>query len=699
LIVVVLGSDDADAVGRGRTLAYFLLENGMDCGRGRGIREWKMEWRHSICPESLVVLEEVWDGLNDRVYPIFATLNGFRKSTVRVQKNLVQDTGKAIKRSTSVAPLNEEEIANEILTILRGGRSFVLSLNNGALIASQPIAPGHEYALSELIKMAECLRLIRESRDKFQGSIGNDVRMIIDEEYKRFTDAVSSVDETSVTILSILATLNGQIRDTLTASALICEAIAKSDSPSTINILVRVQDYGLGTLTNISSRMINVGIEHILRFISDWTLYGILNDPHSEFFIRKHQSKLDGEFWWSKKYTIVEALVPSFLIEKSTLTKILSSGKAHNFLRKFKASCIDYVKNFGSTAPFAVTFETPKSAIPIPDQNLDFRLSQLSFYTSKAMDSLMYLMKTVIFIPGHLKVLQDFILFQRGDFANLLYQRFTEGSEEDAETLVLHSIKSVTNSYCNKVTNERLTDRIDLSKRFQFQPKVNEISLIYLVNPPITTFLGKEMLQKYYRVQKLVWRVKCVECQLIINWRNARRVRLIQKLGIDYKSVCLTRHLTVVFVRTVMTYLSEDVVLISESVMGRDFGKCEDFDEMMLIHSERVEKLMNGAFQSAGYSVFLKGLLAIFRTIDEFLEVEESIESIFVAILEIFEKKKMGKDEFVQSVGDELRDVIEKGNGVKERFKNEVNDFYKSTCVSVEMDGLSSRLHWLRNDL
>jgi hypothetical protein len=600
-----------------------------------------------------------------------------------------------------VLPMDEGEMIGEVLTILRGGRSFVLTVNGGTITAPRPISPGHSFVMTELTRMVECLRVIRESRDSFYGSIGSDVRIVIDEEYKRFVDAVASINSRTSSLLGILAELNGPVRDGLTVTTLICETLANSESRSIINLLVLLQDYGPGPLANITSRMINIGIEHILRFIRDWTVYGILDDPHAEFFVKKDSSKVEDEHWWQKKYTLVPDFIPKFLVDKSLVERILAAGKAHNFLRKFRASCIDYVKNFGSSAPFAVTFDLPKQPRIAPPFNHDFQLSDVPKFTNEAMKSLMYVMKTVIFITGHLKALQDFLLFGRGDFATLLYQNFTETTDGDPDTLLLHAIKSVTNSYRNKNTHECLTDRIDLHKKWTIQPKVTEISLVYLVNPPITTFLGKETLLRYNRVQRLIWKLKCSECQLVINWRNARRIRVIAKLGFDYRKVCLLRHLMVMFVRTIIEYLSTDVILVSEREMQNGFANCEDFDEMIAIHDKRMEKLMNGSFQSAGFSIFLRGLLAVLKTIGEFLESEESVEDIFRSIIEQFENNAdwKRKDDFIVSVGEELSDAVMRVKDLHKRFCAEVNEFYATISQSVQVPGLSTRLQWSRGQL
>jgi hypothetical protein len=530
------------------------------------------------------------------------------------------------------------------------------------------------------------------------------MRLHIDEEYKGFIDGISAMNPESATLISIHAAIPASVRDRILATTIICEAIAQSELPSIFNSLLKSQDYGLLPIWTLSSKMIDLGIDVMLQFIRNWTAYGFLDDRYSEFFVKKTPGKIDSEHWWPQRYVLVDDLVPAFLIDRKLVSTILLAGRAHNFLRKFREACESYVANFGYDAPFAVYFPQEKAKRIRPEvawQGPNFELSMVDGLAAEAMRSVMYMMNELIWIPGHLRVVQDFLLFGRGDFAAVLYCSFNETVDGDAETLLVHSVKSVTTnrSYTNSVTHECLTDRLDLHQKWTVQPIATEVALIYLVNPPIDAFLGRQALSKYELVGRLLWKLKCNECQLAVGWKNGRRLQYLRKIGFDFRKVCFLRHLMFCVVRTITEFLSTDVILCSGNAMERKMAQCANFNDMIEIHSTRLELLMRGSLQVPEFSGPFKVMVTMLNVIGEFTDIEQEINAMYTSLINQLAKpgEKARKDAFAEKAKKDLANVITRLTGIHAKFSELLGEFY-SICFddskSVELQYLENRLSW-----
>jgi hypothetical protein len=325
----------------------------------------------------------------------------------------------------------------------------------------------------------------------------------------------------------------------------------------------------------------------------------------------------------------------------------------------------------------------------------------VSKLADQAMGSVMYMMNELLWIPGHLRVVQDFLLFGRGDFAAVLYQNFNETVDGDAETLLLHSIKSVTGtkSYTNSITHECLTDRIDLQKKWSIQPLPSEVFLAYMVNPPIDAFLGREALAKYDLIGRLLWRLKCNECQLAVDWRNARRLQYLSKLGFDSRKLCFLRHLMFCFVRTIVEYLSTDVILCSWKDIEKTVIQCPDFDAMLDIHTKRLDRLMKGAFQTPQFSAVMEGLTRMLNTIGEFTSIEQELDGVYESVVRQATRAgaRTRSAAFLGTIKKGLIEIMDRIKQVHAKFSGQLSEFY-SVCFddqkSVEMQYLENRLYY-----
>lgn len=699
----ILQTSDINAIECARAFGYFLLQTPSMKNSSHDFKFWFTRWKNSINPNKIDDLKTLQELLPESNHPIYTLLDGLKRSSMNPKAMIKEEASTVFQTVGPFAPvLSEEEIIPELLLLLKGQESTLFKLNGMSIETQTEISSADAILIKKIFQIILCLKTIKETKQDFSGEMGNVMRSHIDEEYSSFIKKFETLDENS-TYISILSVLSGQIRNRIIATTIICETVKSNPMPSIINSVMYTQNYGLQAIQTLSSRMVDASIVVLLKFIRNWTVFGIIDDPHSEFFIKKNTEKVATEKWWSMKYYLIKDLLPTFLIDNNIVKRILSSGRAHNFLRKYNASWEMYTSNFGSSAPFAVNFVQPKAKRVNPDLawiGPPFELSMVDYYATESMKSLMSMMMKVVWIPGHLKVVQDFILFARGDFASVLYKNFNESVDGDAPTLLLQAIHSITqsNDYTNPITKEVLTDRIDMQKKWSVQPTAPEALIVYLVNPPIDAFLGKSVLDQYDLIGHLIWKLKCCECQLGFDWRNARQLQMMEVVGFKSRVFCVLRHLMVYTIRTLLEYLSTDIILVNWKLMETKMNQTDNFDELFDIHKEYLSNLLKGSFQTTEFEDQKKAVDELCHTIGEFTDIEQEFEAIYLSILNQMKKnEKWMKREnpFFTKTIQEIQELNQRVREIYGQFNEQLAGFYLlsyDNTESIQMNQLEVRL-------
>jgi hypothetical protein len=267
LSAAVLQTDDFYTIDRGRSFAHFLLGGANAVDRSHDIRHWKKQWKLSLRPESLVLLENILHVLPRIPLPIYSTLNLLKRSQISPVRKWATEAVPA-KLTRMVATLSEEQIVTEVLRLLRGGNSRILLITGRSVTCSQAISTPHASLLRQLLKLVFCLQSIRETRGCFAGLIGDAMRIEADQEYHNFIETVSKIEPETTTLVSILARLSGEIQDRIVATTIVCESISQSCLPSILNSVLKSRNYGLAAVWSITSNMIDAGIDVLLQFFA-----------------------------------------------------------------------------------------------------------------------------------------------------------------------------------------------------------------------------------------------------------------------------------------------------------------------------------------------------------------------------------------------------------------------------------------------
>jgi hypothetical protein len=537
------------------------------------------------------------------------------------------------------------DIVSDLLALLQGGTGNRISFERSRLKVEGYFTAPHRFAASQILRVVACLRLIGETIPKLKGVIGQSIAEGLQAERRAFILSIASLYASEVALLSLLSTVGGAKCERIAACAYICDVIrAESDEESVINTLALTQNHGNPVIAAIGGDLLRLGIAVFIEFIKEWVIYGRLDDPYSEFFISKSEKKVESSDWWISKFVVISQRIPLFLVDEKLIAKIVSGGRAWNFVRKFKT--------LQSEIPSEGVFEGKQ-----------FSLQLVPVFSDEAMRNAMRIMTEYVWLAGHVRALHDFILFFRGDFASALFRNLNSDRRGDTLNLLLIPLQSCTNgiSYTNRVTGERLTDRIDL----QIKSIVDQTSmrLSYKVDSPLDSVFDPESMVNYRRLSQLLWKLKCCEYRLTANWKKARHQLLLSIIGNDgglSRRQNIVRHKLLTTVRALNEFVSTDVVLASGKELESWISKVSDFDDLVKRHRIHVNGLMKGTLLATDFIEHYNALGLLTETMNRYADLEDEIEGIIEKMIDDIEDAENfdeDGDRYMKRIRDDLADA------------------------------------------
>lgn len=691
----ILETDDPEIIDNARTTAYFLINSQTIAKKPQNYDSWYDRWKNSIDPQYKTNLRQFKRIFANKELKIFDLLDSLMSSRIHMVSTVKNSTMKKMIVHLR-EPIPDLILVQEVKKLLLGTESKMLKFDQDDKLECEKYTIQHQN--SSLNYITRIIKLLNETRstDKyFTGNIGKSMREIINKKYNTVIEEIEKIDSNKTSLLSFATQLSGSIFERIHAQAMLCYAISQNIRPSLLNTISLCQKHGNPNALNLGSKLIDAGIEKLLIYIRDWTVFGLLNDPDQEFFVKKHVGKINSRNWWLNKYTLVEDLIPVFLSDKNLIRKILNAGRARNFVMKYRDSCIKYIDNFGSTSPFAINIEKPKEKLENNNEWVGppFELSNVNLFYQDAVNSMRYMTLDIVWIPGHLRTLVDFILFGRGDFARALFNNFNDNEDGDAAALFVKSMKDTTpmgTTYINPVTRELLHDRVDLKEKWTQQPTVDEVKLVYLTNAPIDIFLTPEVLSKYYDVGNFIWKLKASEFRLGNDWHDSRKLELLELIGFEHSTYRLMnsiRHFMLATVTSLVEYLCTDIIMCNFSRMINELKKSEDFDDMLRLHSDFLTYICEHSFQTPNQIKILKIIISVNEYVSIFHDIMAEIESCYQGVIKYSRKKKRWtkKDHpFIMKQQELFKDIQVRLTKINEEFLSLLRKFY--TMIQDERD-------------
>lgn len=682
LITHTLQTTNEKIVNKNLITAMTQIQAPLQKTRPKSILFWEKRWKKDINPTLKSRLSYTCKKFPDAPLQIFSLLNLLKNTQTEIIMNPIIRPDEKIERK-SVTVLSEKEIVSDLLLLLQGGTGNRITIEKSQIHVDGLLSPPHRYIVSQILRTALCLDIMSNTILNIKGIVGQAIAERIQKERRDFIIQIASSGTPNSSLLSLYAYVCGSRYERLSACAWISSVISMEGDEPALNALSLSQNHGNPLIRSMGSDLIKAGVEVLIDFIKEWVVYGFLDDPYGEFFIAKNAEKVESWDWWNSKYIVVSNRIPSFLVDEQLISKIVSSGRAWNFVRKFRS--------------LYTGVETESKFI-----GEKFEMKFVDQFAKQAMKNAMIIIKDFVWISGHLKTLNDFILFNRGDFSSSLYRLLSGENKSEALNVLLETLQSVTDGvfYTNQLTKEKLIDRIDFQMKTQIDQA--EIKLTYRVDSPLDSVFDPESLNNYYRLSQLIWKLKCTEFILSTNWKRSRRHVLADYFD-EYEKLArkqnIIRHSMLTTIRAINEFISTDVILSSCQKLNENFDKTDDFDNLLKLHRNHVNTMMRNTLMTNEFSEHQNALGGLLDVINQFNELEKEIQNNYDLLLDELETNDddvmVDTDAIVNRILGDLADVNERVIDIGDEFNEKLVELYKLTsgkANSIELQRLELRL-------
>ncbi|KAL3827162.1 hypothetical protein ACHAXA_006717 [Cyclostephanos tholiformis] len=449
-------------------------------------------------------------------------------------------------------------------------------------------------------RVSSYVEMVMEDADGVQCSTSRALAARLDAELAEYHDCLSSLEgelpppdlypeimeETPLARYLTLRSLASRlipIRDHLRSLAILADGVGACNlrGGKLLSTVLRHSLDGNDRHTKLMKSIAADCSVHWYRLLSQWMTHGVLEDPHSEFFVkeikwnatagRQNATSSSGHYTWHQRFVLVEGLIPSCscggmmdLITVDLAQEVLLVGKGINFIRHCLQDkdweVVERNENMPGCSNHQVyNFST---LIDVGDDDDEFKcvstlnnavLRSSARIHSHILDSL----EKKYHMMQHLLALKHFLFLGQGDFVSSfvesLNQEFsgrtlTAGIYDHTLSALLEgSLRSTTARFLPSFVLGNLeaklfkVDKNDTNRYWMGPPptakvvemtpwKDNEASIqdawdfIYLeykINSPLDAIVHESAVEKYRQVFLFLFRLKRVEWMLNNSWRQS----------------------------------------------------------------------------------------------------------------------------------------------------------------------------------
>lgn len=572
------------------------------------------KWSKILNTEQIQQMKDLQIALPSKPHPIFKLLDNLKKTA---KKSISKP--KNTDNNRYRVSISENELLNELLTLLQCGTGDFIVYSDQKFQIQENISVQFLKSTQKILSTVQCLHELKNS--KLVGIIGQTITLHISKEVKSFVNYVSQFNSENSSILQLQSYLLAKETERIHAIAFIYISIINSGS-NYMATLAPLKSHGNPLVASIAQELISSCYSVILNFIQSWVIHGIIDDPFNEFFIKEDKSPnaqyKDPSEWWSTRYTFDIDKIPPKFFDKETLMKILGCGKALNFIKTFK------------------TYNYDEGYVPFKGKCFD--LSMLDSCLSTSMKIVIDLIVNQNWLIGHLKVINDFLLFCRGDFATSLFYAVDGADADESVHILTRALKGIDfgKTYFNKKTDENLLNYLDYKKK----DSTALASLVYKIRDPITTVIGHRAMKLYERFSKFVWRIRSIQLTLSVGWKYQRIPLFVEEdyiggigetiTGADLISKIAAMRFNFIFASASLNeWISTDVILPNRKEMEQQIQNSTSFDQIIYYHKRYLHQLKKGFLLTEEFAQAQTALAQLIDVFDQFISTVKDIYAYF----------------------------------------------------------------------
>eukprot|EP00752_Nemacystus_decipiens_P006417 g5780.t2 len=355
-------------------------------------------------------------------------------------------------------------------------------------------------------------------------------------------------------------------------------------------------DHGDPFVRGLVHRTMVRACESLFYMVKLWMFEGELTDHHNEFFVgvKALESKEEPEKLWHEKYRLVSHLLPKF-IDKELASKILTIGKAINFLRRLCGDSEWIMGPMAKAAALATALEYGNTA------SLRAVVESCSSLTNAR---LVHLMMGPYRLKAHLRVLKKFMLHGQGDLMLNLIEVLGPELDKKATVIFRHNMTGLIESVIktSSIAQDEVEDvgriGVKILAAGERETGWDVFSLEYIVGAPISTLVTKEVLMDYRKVFHLLWRIRRAEWRLASAWRlhtSATHVRLehvLPELRGALHQCSLIRGQMFFLTTNLSNYMMFEVLETSWGMLEENLDSATTLDDLLEAHKAYMDGIL-----------------------------------------------------------------------------------------------------------
>lgn len=430
-------------------------------------------------------------------------------------------------------------------------------------------------------------------------------------------------------------------------------------------------------IRDMMSRILASTAAPINRMLIRWLSEGLLDDPHSEFFIMEDPkvaaasidtpystgammeyggvlsglaggpnmaSSASNRIWWGLFKLRKDRLPGS--VSSNLAQKALIAGKSIAFLRR---CCLDseWVDQFHG--PMVSSMIAGGKKLFEADHKFD--VDEVAALIEATKNSVSLRLKELFFdkfdLSHHFGAIKRYLLLSQGDFAQGLMDGLSPILGGDANILRNNLTGFVDtalqgSSSFNPATDQDILERLDVKiMAHSGTPLVgwDVFSLTYRVeDAPLNTVFSPKVMDAYLLIFRFLWRLKRMDHLMGTAYMDLRDVdslktqdglteenNLSQKYNSLIKQVHFLRMKMTHLVHNLQHYCSVEVLEASWAVLERDLGAAEDLDGMIQAHSKYLTSIKDRTLLSDRSKYVASALGQVLDTIPLFDYVRKEI--------------------------------------------------------------------------
>lgn len=381
----------------------------------------------------------------------------------------------------------------------------------------------------------------------------------------------------------------------------------------------------------------------LLDMVKQWVTEGQLTDPHEEFFVAKH-SNVPDECYWSSKYSLNAAMIPTF-IEREQADKIFLIGKSINFIRRVCGDTEWDINAHSQSKAQAGCFEYGQ-------------WTKLRNFVNKRCEivnkHVVSLMLEKFSLMRHFGALMRYLLLGQGEFFQCLMDLLVPELAKPATKIYRHNLVSALDQAIRASNAQyepaEVLKRLDVHMH---EPSPEDtgwdvFSLNYHVSSPVNVVISPTAAKRYLKIFNLLFKVKRMEYTLSSSWKRHLTANHTGKVCMQtvpgvpamLHNCQILQNEMVHFVTNLQHYIMFEVLQTSWKRFAQRLPTEPNLDSIIRAHDLYLDEVVQKVLLDEKSSDIRKLLVRLFDVVIKFCNIQNRLYDVVLSEAERLARRK-----------------------------------------------------------